>query len=618
MNKKIESFLEQPLTFLLYGLLLSCQNPKVEEIVNESDLPIQIDNRSHIQTRTTGTNFESNDEIGLYVLKLPNNLANDRHVDNMRFIYSESSWIPDNTIYYPSMTDLCDFIAYYPYRVTALATASSALEVKVSPNQSNPTDYNKNDFLVAERTSITPSNDPVPLLFKHKLAEIHIEIDPGTGYNSVEELRAANPTILIKDIATQTTYDFVERNFSNTIGNTNIIPAGEFTTSENKLVGKHAIIIPQEIAKDKLFIEVKAGGKSYYFSPGEKYTIAPSTKITYTLTIKRATSQGSIEATVADWENKSNLNGDLNEIEENEEPSIKNAYSITLPDFSESSVYKVMDGNTQIAEVCREYLKSTLIDNQAIVVYPFVNNETDLKNGYVAQVLDGNGGNPIQGNQHGGNVSWDIANNTLTYMQGTSTNSSTIYLDEKGKFGNSSTVNSKTTTIIPDKIEDNRDGKYYPIVKVATQYWMRSNLEAQSFINGNPISNITKNEDWEKATSTSPKAAYSINNLNYYYTYTALTNIAPQGWSVPTLNEWMKLKTYINDNISVITDESWDGGNNLTGLSIKMFSYRDSNGAYSTTKTTYFWHTEGGIKIMSGIVTDISKKQGNSIRCIRK
>ncbi len=612
--------MKQPLTFLLCGLLLSCQNTKVEEIVNESDLPIRIDNRSHIQTRTTGTNFESNDEIGLYVLKLPNNLTNDRHVDNMRFMYSEGSWIPDNTIYYPSMTDLCDFIAYYPYRATALATASSALEVKVSPNQSNPTDYNKNDFLVAERTSITPSNEPVPLLFKHKLAEIHIEIDPGTGYNSVEELKAANPTVLIRDVATHTTYDFLERNFSNTIENTNITPAGEFIISENKLVGKHAIIIPQEIAKDKLFIEVKAGGKSYYFSPGEKYTIAPSTKITYTLTIKRATSQGNIEATVADWENKSNLNGDLNEMEEKEEPGITNAYSITIPDFSESSVYKVMDGNTQIAEVCREYLKSTLIDNQAIVIYPFVNGKADLTKGYVAQILDGNAGNPISGNQHGGSISWDIANNTLTYIQGISPNSSTIYLDEKGKFGNSSAGSSKATNIIPDKIEDNRDGKYYPIVKVATQYWMGSNLETQTLTNGSTISNIIKNEDWEKAVSTSPKAAYSVNNANYYYTYTTLTNIAPQGWSVPTLNEWIKLKTYINDNISVITDESWDGGSNLTGLSIKAFGYRNTSGEYPTftTKTTYYWHTEGGIKIVSGIGTDSSKKQGNSIRCIRK
>ena len=140
-------------------------------------------------------------------------------------------------------------------------------------------------------------------------------------------------------------------------------------------------------------MEVNAGGKSYSFTFGEKHIIAPSTIETYTLTIKRAAPQGTIETEIAEWENNSSINGDLNENENkgNDDPTPSaDAFRIPLPDFSNSSVYKAMNNNIQIAEICREYLKADGIDNQAIVVYPVKNGITDLSKGYVAQILDGN------------------------------------------------------------------------------------------------------------------------------------------------------------------------------------------------------------------------------------
>ena len=49
----------------------------------------------------------------------------------------------------------------------------------------------------------------------------------------------------------------------------------------------------------------------------------------------------------------------------------------------------IMDGNTQVGEICREYLCSSgNIDKQAIVVYPMVGNSADLTRGFVVSVLD--------------------------------------------------------------------------------------------------------------------------------------------------------------------------------------------------------------------------------------
>ena len=60
----------------------------------------------------------------------------------------------------------------------------------------------------------------------------------------------------------------------------------------------------------------------------------------------------------------------------------------TLDDFKDSWVLKVMYGDKQVAEVCREYLCGEGINNQAIVVYPMTGSTADISRGFVAAVLD--------------------------------------------------------------------------------------------------------------------------------------------------------------------------------------------------------------------------------------
>ena len=79
----------------------------------------------------------------------------------------------------------------------------------------------------------------------------------------------------------------------------------------------------------------------------------------------------------------------------------------------------------------QRYLKADGIDNQAIVVYPVKNGITDLSKGYVAQILDGNNGNPLTTSIHGGTVIWNTTNNTLSYTAGTLSSSSTYILIKK-------------------------------------------------------------------------------------------------------------------------------------------------------------------------------------------
>lgn len=611
--------------FLFLSGLTSCQQNSIENISDNEVTPIAINSTSHIQTRATDKNFDANDEIGLYVLKQPYHLSEERHTDNMRFKYKENTWTPDEIIYYPSTKDLCDFIAYYPYKSLAVGTGSSKISCEVMTDQSTPYNFSKSDFLVAEKTSVSPTIDAIPLVFKHKLAEIRIELLPGTGFDSLEELSAINPTVSIKGAATQAVYDIESRTFAEQTNVSDIIPAGEFSIGSGKLQGKRAIVVPQEIEGDKLFVEVKAGGKSYSFTFGEKHIIAPSTIETYTLTIKRAAPQGTIETEIAEWENNSSINGDLNENENkgNDDPTPSaDAFHIPLPDFSNSSVYKAMNNNIQIAEICREYLKADGIDNQAIVVYPVKNGITDLSKGYVAQILDGNDGSPLTTSIHGGTVVWNATNNTLSYTAGTLSSSSTVYIDKEGNIGSSNESSAlEVLSIEPDVIDDDRNPQQYSIAKIGCQYWMTENLVVTSFTDGTSITYLAEkdNEKWTTSIETST-TAYGIKDLIYYYNYAATSNIAPIGWEIPTLEQWNRLKAYINNDPALITVESWNGSSNLTGLSIDVSSYRNKNGTYANFEksTCIFWHTKGGIKINSSIIETTTINEGYSIRCIKK
>lgn len=596
--------------------LSACRNQTVEVLTEDEPIPVAIAPLSHIQSRVADGAFEADDAIGLYLLVQPGQLTDARHVDNMRFRYDGSSWMPDRTVYYPSAEDACDFLAYYPYREEAFAEGTSRMVCEVAADQSDAQAYSRSDFLVAEKTSVVPSADAVPLVFKHKLAEIHIEIKPGTAFASVEELLAASPQVTVKGVCLQGTFDFATKDFTDCTNPSDVLPAGQLTVEDDRLSGKRAIVIPQEVAGDHPLVEVKAGGKSYRFTFGEKHTIAPSGKEIYTLTLKRSAPEGIIQTEIADWEGSSSFEGDLNE-DATTGPGASYAYSLPLPDFSASSVYRAMDGDRPVAEVCKEYLSSTDVACQAIVVYPVADGKADLAKGYVARLLD-EAGREQDGNLHGGSATWDMAANALTYRAGTEA-AAGIFVKEDGTFVSASVAESMPLTLEPVVVADGReDGTIYPVVKVATQYWLGKNLAARSFNDGTALPSSDAASDWA-ACITGSEAAYSVHASNHYYTFAAASgDIAPQGWKVPELDDWTMLRDYVGNDAALIA--AWDGGSNLTGLSITTSGYRDKSGTYSTSaNTAYFWHTQGGVAIYAGgIIEDRFVNQGDCIRCIRE
>jgi uncharacterized protein (TIGR02145 family) len=94
------------------------------------------------------------------------------------------------------------------------------------------------------------------------------------------------------------------------------------------------------------------------------------------------------------------------------------------------------------------------------------------------------------------------------------------------------------------------DGNQYQIVKIGDQIWMAENLKVTHYSNGDPIPNVTNL--WGTLTS----GAYCVynNNNDLMDTYGILYNwfavndtrkIAPEGWHMPTDEEWQTLVDYL-------------------------------------------------------------------------
>ena len=153
------------------------------------------------------------------------------------------------------------------------------------------------------------------------------------------------------------------------------------------------------------------------------------------------------------------------------------------------------------------------------------------------------------------------------------------------------------------------DGNVYQTVKIGDQWWMAENLKVTHYRNGDPIPNVTDDSTWEGLT-TGAFGNYD-NDANIAETYGSLyngyavddsRNIAPEGWHVPSDDEWKELEMYLGMNQSEAYNTGWRGtdeggklkeagivhwfspnfgATNESGFSALPGGYRRSTGGYS-------------------------------------
>jgi len=190
------------------------------------------------------------------------------------------------------------------------------------------------------------------------------------------------------------------------------------------------------------------------------------------------------------------------------------------------------------------------------------------------------------------------------------------------------------------------DGNVYKTVKIGTQTWMAENLKTTKYRNGDPIPNVTDSASWT-ALKTGAYCNYKNDTSNassygrLYNWYAVNTGIlAPQGWHVPSDEEWSILIDYLGGEkkaggkMKVVGTSFWakpnKGANNRSGFTALPGGARAYGGKFSSIgRYGYWWSSsefgtrnawERGLDYGSSRVHrdwDGGRGNGYSVRCVR-
>ena len=102
------------------------------------------------------------------------------------------------------------------------------------------------------------------------------------------------------------------------------------------------------------------------------------------------------------------------------------------------------------------------------------------------------------------------------------------------------------------------DGNSYRIVRIGEQFWMAENLKTTHFIDGTSIPLVTDDIAWAglEDNDTGEGYCYYNNDESYadkygaLYTYAAAVKACPEGWHIPSTEEWNELETFIINDLS--------------------------------------------------------------------
>lgn len=204
------------------------------------------------------------------------------------------------------------------------------------------------------------------------------------------------------------------------------------------------------------------------------------------------------------------------------------------------------------------------------------------------------------------------------------------------------------------------DGNSYNTVTIGTQIWLKENLNATHYNNGEMLPNVTNGSEWSSLNSGAyceyeNNSDYSVIYGKIYNWYAAVDsrNLCPTSWHVPTNDDWIILTGYLINNgygfdglpnnigKSMAATSGWtpssiagqvgndQTSNNSSGFTALSGGYRSNYGTFSSVGGYGYWWTstefnagcsyDWGIAYNSGLVTSYfcsGNPNGFSVRCV--
>jgi uncharacterized protein (TIGR02145 family) len=181
-------------------------------------------------------------------------------------------------------------------------------------------------------------------------------------------------------------------------------------------------------------------------------------------------------------------------------------------------------------------------------------------------------------------------------------------------------------------------------VQIGNQIWMTKNLNVSRYRNGDPIPQVSNPTQWANLTTgawcyynNDPANGSVYGKLYNWFAVNDPRGLAPNGWHVPSANEYMTLTSFLGGDAiaggKLKTTSLWNSPNvdatNSSGFSALSGGYSTSFSYAYMGDFGIWWTTSqlntaiaysfmlGTYDASSSLSGDQSKKYGCSVRCIK-
>ena len=302
-------------------LLCSCAkelSPITEnKVEGEEKFELAIDGQIDqvFATRANDNGFCNGDAVGMFMVNYESGVAGvlkaeGNQADNAKFTYQESTnkWNPIVPVYYKDGKTNVDIYGYYPYDGSISDVEAYSFEVR--QNQRSEVrngslgGYEASDFLWGKSENITPSNNIVDILFKHRMSSIRIALTKGEGWESDSEWQAVSKDVLVNNTIRKAEINLADGSVTavDEAPETGIVPA------ENGSDMWRAVVVPQEVAAGKAVLTITIDGRARTLVKDAAYTYYPGKMNIITLAVNKDADANGVglsivsEGVVA-WEN---------------------------------------------------------------------------------------------------------------------------------------------------------------------------------------------------------------------------------------------------------------------------------------------------------------------------
>lgn len=199
-------------------------------------------------------------------------------------------------------------------------------------------------------------------------------------------------------------------------------------------------------------------------------------------------------------------------------------------------------------------------------------------------------------------------------------------------------------------ISTDQEGNNFKTIKIGKQVWMAQNLIVSTFKNGDYIEEAKSDLEWYQANKNrrpawcyfdnNPKTGKKYGKLYNWHAVNDPRGLAPEGWHIPSQNEWKVLEEYLGGSFIAGTrmksQNGWNSsghGTNVSGFNALPCGDRPHEAKYSRYKIgdgAFWWSSTRHPKTPSQACTrwvttvdgDLNFNwtnigNGCSIRCIK-